>query len=69
MTYREEFGDPVVIPGPNLRSRFTDTETVDEDRDAAASASSTCPRCGRLLAPSTLVCPDDGAALVELPAR
>lgn len=30
MPYHEEFADPVIVPGPNLRGRFSDTEAVDD---------------------------------------
>jgi hypothetical protein len=31
MTSDQGFGDPVVAPGPNLRSRFVDTEEVSPE--------------------------------------
>ena len=30
----EVFADPVMVPGPHVRSLFTDTEGVDEDTAA-----------------------------------
>jgi hypothetical protein len=65
----EEFGDPVVVPGPNLRGRFTGTETVAEGSELVdPSGAGRCPTCGRVLAAATLVCPDDGTAVLALPA-
>jgi hypothetical protein len=64
----EEFGDPVIVPGPNLRSRFTATETVaDGSEFIDDSAATRCPSCGRLLPAATMVCPTDGAVVIELP--
>jgi hypothetical protein len=67
--HQEEFADPVVVPGPNLRSRFTDTEEVaggvTEEPDEDASRF--CPACHRVLPSAELVCPADGTELVVLP--
>jgi hypothetical protein len=64
----EEFADPVIVPGPNLRSLFTDTEQVDEAVATCADDDARfCPACRRVFPAATLVCPDDGNALVELP--
>ncbi|HZJ07038.1 MAG TPA: hypothetical protein VFD59_16410 [Nocardioidaceae bacterium] len=45
MSHQEVFGDPVVIPGPNMRSLFTDTESVDGDTAELVAAAEThsCP--------------------------
>jgi hypothetical protein len=67
--HHEEFADPVVVPGPNLRSRFTDTEEVDDavtegyDEDASRF----CPACHRVLPSTEPVCSADGTELVVLP--
>ncbi|MFA9445793.1 hypothetical protein [Egicoccus sp. AB-alg6-2] len=70
-SHHEEFADPVVIPGPNLRSLFTDTE--DAIGDAVVMVESddarSCPVCHRAYGSTTLVCHDDGAALIEQPPR
>jgi hypothetical protein len=67
--HHEEFADTVVVPGPNLRSRFTDTEEVGDAVAAQTDedASRFCPSCHRVLASTELVCSDDGAELVVLP--
>jgi hypothetical protein len=67
--HHEEFADPVVVPGPNLRSRFTDTEEVDDAVTARSEedASRFCPSCHRVLSSTELVCTADGTALVVLP--
>jgi len=68
LTHHEEFADPIVVPGPNMRSLFTETEEVDDaiveqvDDDAWF-----CPTCRRPRRAATGSCPDDGTALVELP--
>jgi hypothetical protein len=65
----EEFGDPVIVPGPNVRSRFTATEAVAEVSELVdGSAATRCPVCRRLLPAATLVCPTDGAVVLELQA-
>jgi hypothetical protein len=65
----EEFGDPVIVPGPNLRSRFTATESVaDGSALVDDSAATRCPTCGRSLPAATLICPTDGAVVLELPS-
>jgi uncharacterized protein YbaR (Trm112 family) len=64
----EEFADPVIVPGPNLRSLFTDTEQVDEPVAASVDDDALfCPACRRAFPAATLACPDDGDTLVELP--
>jgi hypothetical protein len=69
LTHHEEFADPAVVPGPNLRSRFTDTEQVDDavteqlDEDGLRF----CPSCHRVLPDAELVCPADGTASMVLP--
>lgn len=69
MPNHEEFADPVVVPGPNLRSRFVDTEAVDGSRSEQVDDADArfCPACHGVYAATALVCPDDGTALVELP--
>jgi hypothetical protein len=63
----EEFGDPVVVPGPNLRGRFTGTEVVaDRSELVDESAAHRCPTCGYLLPAATLVCPTDGTVVLTL---
>jgi hypothetical protein len=54
----EEFGDPVIVPGPNLRSRHTDTEVVDDAAElSAGTARTTCPGCGVAIDEPALTCP------------
>ncbi len=66
MASNESFADPVVVPGPNIRSLFVDTEvveavdTVQVDLDVAS-----CPVCERELPASVLICPDDGTLLLR----
>ena len=68
MSHQEEFADPVVVPGPNVRSRFTDTEEVDDDAtELVVDAARLCPTCHGVFSDVTLVCPDDGTALRDLP--
>ncbi|MEX1163603.1 MAG: hypothetical protein WEB03_08490 [Nitriliruptor sp.] len=69
MPHHEEFADPVVVPGPNIRSRSVDTEAVEEDTAALVEDREArfCPTCHRVLPSTALVCPDDGAALTDLP--
>jgi hypothetical protein len=67
--HHEEFADTVVVPGPNLRSRFTDTEEVDDavTGQSDEDASRFCPSCHRVSPSTELVCSADGAELVVLP--
>jgi hypothetical protein len=65
----EEFADPVIVPGPNLRSRHTDTEVVDDASELSAGGLlTTCPGCGVVIDQLALTCPacdvlgDDRAA-------
>ncbi len=59
----EEFADPVVIPGPNLRSLHVDTESVDDVADEALEAgTSACPSCGTPVFELALTCPVCGVA-------
>ena len=70
MPDREVFADPVVIPGPNVRSLFTDTEAVDEETHVLVDDGEDrfCPTCHRVCAATTLVCPVDRTPVVDLPA-
>jgi hypothetical protein len=56
-------------PGPNLRSRFTDTEQVEDavTEQFDGNASRFCPSCHRVLPSTELVCTADGTELVVLP--
>lgn len=68
--HREEFADTVVVPGPNLRSRFVDTEEVDDDAAELivdADAAGFCPTCHRVLPADAVACPGDGTSVVQLP--
>jgi hypothetical protein len=67
--HRDEFADPVVVPGPNLRSRFTDTEEVEDavTEQFDENASRFCPSCHRVRPSTELVCTADGTELVVLP--
>jgi hypothetical protein len=68
VTDHEEFADPVVIPGPNLRSLFTDTEEVDDAvAEQVEDDSQFCPSCRRVYPVTTTVCPDDATSLIQLP--
>jgi hypothetical protein len=69
LTSHEEFADPVVVPGPNLRSRFTDTEQVDDavTEQLEEDGLRFCPSCHRVLPSTELVCTADGTELVVLP--
>jgi hypothetical protein len=69
VSHHEEFADPVVVPGPNLRSRFTDTEEVDDavTEQFDADTSRFCPSCHRVLPSTELACSADGTQLVVLP--
>jgi hypothetical protein len=68
VTAHEEFADPVIVPGPNVRSRFTDTEEVAETVAAQVDDDVRfCPACRRVFPASAWVCGDDGTALIELP--
>ena len=69
MPHHEEFADPVVVPGPNLRSRFTDTEEVEDavTEEFDEDASRFCPSCHRVLPSTEVVCTADGTELVVLP--
>ncbi|HSK22318.1 MAG TPA: hypothetical protein VK906_04040 [Egicoccus sp.] len=68
MPHHEEFADPVVVPGPNLRSLFTDTEEVDDAVvEQVDDGSRFCPSCHRVYPATTRSCVDDGARLIELP--
>jgi hypothetical protein len=58
----------VVVPGPNLRSLFTDTEEVDHAVvELIDDGSQFCPSCHRVYPPPVRSCDDDGTTLVELP--
>jgi hypothetical protein len=64
----EEFADPVVVPGPNLRSLFTNTEEVDDAVvEQVDDGSQFCPSCHRVFLATMWSCVDDGAARIELP--
>lgn len=67
MSSHEMFGDPVVVPGPNLRSLFTDTETVDDDTSELVADADIhpCPTCGRGVPVTALTCPRDGTAVLD----
>ena len=67
MARPEEFADPVLVPGPNVRSRYVDTEEVGPDSGIALEESELqhCPACGRRFAGATLVCPDDGVLVSD----
>jgi hypothetical protein len=66
--HQEEFADPVVVPGPNLRSRFTDTEEVHHAAvEQVDDGSQFCPTCHRVYPTTILSCVDDGTTLIELP--
>ncbi|GGI03817.1 hypothetical protein [Egicoccus halophilus] len=74
--HTEEFADTVVVPGPNLRSRFVETEEVDDaeveqvdgaEDDQLADDAGFCPACHRVVASTERVCPDDDTTLVTLP--
>ena len=68
MTHGEEFADPLVVPGPNLRSLFTDTEEVhDGVAEEVDDDSRFCPSCRRVYPATRRSCADDGTPLVELP--
>lgn len=69
MSDHEVFSDPVVIPGPNPRSLFVDTETVDDAVAAPVDDDDArfCPTCHRTYGPSTPACTADGTALIDLP--
>lgn len=69
MPHHEEFADPVVVPGPNVRSRFIDTEEVDDavPEQFNEDASRFCPVCHRVLPSTELICSADGTALIDLP--
>jgi len=63
MRVPEEFADPVVIPGPNLRSLHVDTESVDDDADEALEAGTvSCSACGSAVFELALTCPVCGVA-------
>lgn len=69
MTHHEEFADPVVIPGPNPRSLFTDTEEVDDAVvEQIEDDSQFCPSCRRVYPGTATVCPDDATSLIQLPS-
>jgi len=66
--HHEEFADPVVVPGPNLRSLFTDTEEVDDVViEQVDDGSQFCPACHRVYPATWWSCLDDGTTLIELP--
>ncbi len=67
--HHEEFADPVVVPGPNLRSRFTDTEDLREPAVELVDDEQArfCSRCHRVFPATTSRCPDDDTTLVLLP--
>lgn len=68
MPHHEEFADPVVVPGPNLRSLFTDTEEVDDAVvEQVDEDSQFCPACHRVYPAPMRSCVDDGTTLIELP--
>jgi hypothetical protein len=54
----EQFADPVIVPGPNLRSRHTDTEVVDDAAELPVGSTLTaCPGCGVAIDAPALTCP------------
>jgi hypothetical protein len=66
--HHKGFADPVVVPGPNLRSLFTDTEGVDDAvTEQVDDPSRFCPSCHRVYPAIRRSCVDDGTALIELP--
>lgn len=69
MPHDESFDDLIGIPGPNVRSQFTDTEQVEETTTDQPDDdhSRFCPNCHRVLPQTELVCQDDETALTELP--
>ena len=68
MPHHEEFADPVVVPGPNLRSLFTDTEEVDDAVvEQVDEGSQFCPACHRVYPASMGSCVEDSTTLIELP--
>lgn len=69
MRHGEEFADPVLVPGPNLRSLHTDTEQVDgATTEMVDDDARFCTTCHRVFGSAALSCDHDGTALVDLPA-
>jgi hypothetical protein len=62
MRIPEEFADPVVIPGPNLRSLHVDTESVDDADEALEAGTVPCGSCGGPVFELALTCPVCGVA-------
>jgi AICAR transformylase/IMP cyclohydrolase PurH len=67
--HHEEFADTVVVPGPNLRSRFVDTEQVEDEvaEQIDGGGARFCPTCHGAFPSPVLTGPDDATALDDLP--
>ena len=63
MRVPEECADPVVIPGPNLRSLYVDTDVVEDDADEVLEVGTVpCASCGAHVLELALACPVCGIA-------
>jgi hypothetical protein len=62
---RGDFADPLVVPGPVLRSRHPETESDDGPATelVADAGDLRCPECGGRFPGIATHCPDDGTPL------